>query len=506
MSFSNLRIRWKLALMVALLFAGFLGFGLTTARIFQTVSVGGPCYARIVLGKDLVADILPPPAYIIEAFLVSHEIEDTPDAAESAKLIERFAQLERDYNARREHWTSALEESPLKQALLVRAHEPAADFFRIANTKLIPLARAGKFEEAAALHTEQLVPLFKTHREAINTCVELANTFCAENEKQAAAAIASGNNLLVTIFGVTLTVCGIAAFFIARSISSPLNTTLARLREITSGDGDLTHRLPATRKDELGELAGALNAFLDNLSEMVRRLNAASNEVASAATEIAASSEEMSASITQVTRQTAEAAELAKSSEADADKGGSAVSASVKLMNAIDEAVSLSSQSVAELGSRGEEIGRIVGVISEIADQTNLLALNAAIEAARAGEHGRGFAVVADEVRKLAERTTASTEEVSRSIHAIQTETSQAVERMAAGKSQVAEGVARTSEAGKTLGKIVANAQNVALTVTSIATAANECGAGASQAADAASSLSQKAEELRELVSRFKVA
>ena len=195
-------------------------------------------------------------------------------------------------------------------------------------------------------------------------------------------------------------------------------------------------------------------------------------------------------------------------------------------MDAIKDAVTSSSASVEELGRRGQQIGQIIEVINDIADQTNLLALNAAIEAARAGEHGRGFAVVADEVRKLADRTTKATEEIGESIRAIQTETDDAVQRMASGTEQVDAGVAKAREAGQSLGRIVSASQSVAQMIQSIAAAAeqqsaaseqisrnvesiasasNQASEGAGQAATAATQLSTKAEQLQALVARFKV-
>lgn len=148
------------------------------------------------------------------------------------------------------------------------------------------------------------------------------------------------------------------------------------------------------------------------------------------------------------------------------------------------------------------------------------------LEAARAGEHGRGFAVVADEVRKLADRTTKATEEIADSIKAIQSETTQAVDRMNAGTDQVSAGVSKATDAGESLKKIVESAQSVATKIQSIAAAAEEQSAaseevsrnvesisavtkqaseGAGQAASAAAQLSAKAEQLQVLVGRFKV-
>jgi methyl-accepting chemotaxis protein len=117
--------------------------------------------------------------------------------------------------------------------------------------------------------------------------------------------------------------------------------------------------------------------------------------------------------------------------------------------------------SVQALGERSQQITSIVQTIKDIADQTNLLALNAAIEAARAGETGRGFAVVADEVRKLAERTAASTAEISQMVSDIQTQTQVAVQNMSEIREQATQSVNRTREAGETMDQIMEGPRSV---------------------------------------------
>jgi methyl-accepting chemotaxis protein len=124
------------------------------------------------------------------------------------------------------------------------------------------------------------------------------------------------------------------------------------------------------------------------------------------------------------------------------------------------------------MGKRSSEISLILETIEDIASQTNLLALNAAIEAARAGEHGKGFAVVSDEVRKLAERSAASTKQITRLVSDIQETVAEAVKAMKVSATEVEEGVARAKEAGVALNSIYETAQQV-----------SEGGAGAVQVA-----------------------
>jgi len=352
--------------------------------------------------------------------------------------------------------------------------------------------------------------------------------------------------MIVTIPLVLIAIGGL--FLMIRFVlTKPLNTVIELMKDVATGDGDLTKRMDLNRSDEIGRLGGWFDTFLEKMHGIITDISGVTRQVAAASTEIAASSEEMAAglgeqqnqtqqasaavqeltqSVAEVARQSTDASKAAEDSRSRATEGGTVVQKTVLEISEIASQVDESAQAVTELGRRSEEIGGIIAVINDIADQTNLLALNAAIEAARAGEHGRGFAVVADEVRKLAERTTQATEEVGNSIREIQNETAIAVERIESGSKRMNAGVELAQSAGTALEEIVNSsaqllsqvqgiaaaseeqaqaAEEIARSIDQVNAVAMESSEGASQAAQAAADLSQGSEQMQQLVDRFKL-
>ena len=223
-----------------------------------------------------------------------------------------------------------------------------------------------------------------------------------------------------------------------------------------------------------------------------------------------------------------------------AEMGAKSVSDAVDQMKIIESSVSDASSVIAQLGEESDKIGKIVDAIAAIADQTNLLALNAAIEAARAGEHGRGFAVVADEVRKLAEQSQTSAQEISNLIGSIQAKAQDAVHSMQDSVKQVQSGVGSVDSAGKTFKEIAimvtdveegsqrmeaivaelvgstqvitksvdhinVKSREVAKESETVSAASEEQTATMHEIADASRSLAMQAQNMQEVIAKFKI-
>lgn len=284
----------------------------------------------------------------------------------------------------------------------------------------------------------------------------------------------SASYILMAILLISLLLAAVTAFYIARSIVSPLQKVVDSVQLVAGGD--LSQSLVAEGALEVNQLVRGVNHMTSALREMISHASSVSESVAASAEELTASatevgraSEEVATTIQDVAQSAtnqvqlsdesatimmemqngiADAVEAAcdvsgasERSEQSAEHGLKQVNHAVMLMSSIQEDVGNAAQKINALGEKSRQIGQIVEVITNIAGQTNLLALNAAIEAARAGEQGRGFAVVADEVRKLAEQSQEAAKEIAEIIGAIQSETIQAVEAMDKGSNEVVEGV-----------------------------------------------------------------
>jgi methyl-accepting chemotaxis protein len=226
-------------------------------------------------------------------------------------------------------------------------------------------------------------------------------------------------------------------------------------------------------------------------------------EVARAIEELSANAEETSASmngmdvsIGQVEANANETAKLSEQAQRDAEMGAEALSRTLAGIDKIKDSSKEAANVIEALGRKIGTVGNILNVIDEVAEQTNLLALNAAILAAQSGEHGKGFAVVADEIKDLAERTGASTKEISELIRSIQEESSNAVMAMERGVKNVEEGVRLGQEAEGALKKIQESSQKSTQRVKAIARATVEQSRGSKQVTMAINRIAEAVQQI----------
>ncbi len=312
-------------------------------------------------------------------------------------------------------------------------------------------------------------------------------------------------------------------------------------------EGDLTQEATVT-EDITGAIADSVNYTVEELRQLVGSVQKTATRVAqttamvdNTSTELLAASTEqlreiretgqsvldMAGRINDVSSQAQESAQVARQSLQAADSGLQAVQNAIGGMNSIRDQIQETSKRIKRLGESSQEIGEITELISDITEQTNVLALNAAIQAASAGEAGRGFSVVAEEVQRLAERSADATRQISALVKTIQTDTQDAVAAMERSTQGVVEGARLSDSAGTALTEIDRVSRRLADLIEQIssstsreATMANEVadniqhifavteqtGEGTRTTAQQVRELSTMAEELRQSVSRFKIA
>jgi len=345
----------------------------------------------------------------------------------------------------------------------------------------------------------------------------------------------SRSNMLATFLISFLTVLSAIAvmYFVLRELVIRPVKRCAEFAATIASKKLTVDDLEIKAEDEVGEAMLAMNTMKNNLHDVVLAIADTAGHVASASEElsatsqqISANSEETSAQASVVTEATQRVSQNLQSVSTGADEMTSTIQsiatnaheAATVASNAVQTAQAANS-TVAKLGDSSAEIGEVIKVITSIAQQTNLLALNATIEAARAGEAGKGFAVVANEVKELAKQTAKATEDISRKITAIQTDTKGAVEAIGtitgvinqindiSGTiaTAVEEQSATTNEMTRNVGDAAKGSEEITRNIEGVAEAARGTSSSAQESQKAASDLAEMAEQLRMLLGQFKI-
>ena len=346
---------------------------------------------------------------------------------------------------------------------------------------------------------------------------------------------AESRSMNLTMAITTFAALGIGIFVavsLSRGIAGATQSLLVQAEAIAAGD--LTREdLKVRSQDELGDLttainkmSGSLKSIILSISENAMQVASASEELNTTSQQITANSEETSAQADVVSKAAQSVSQNLQTVATGAEEMGASIKEIAK--NATEAAkVATSAVKVAEtttvtvskLGDSSTEIGQVIKVITSIAQQTNLLALNATIEAARAGEAGKGFAVVANEVKELAKETARATEDISRKIEAIQTDTKAAVDAIASISgvihqindisstiaTAVEEQNATTNEMSRNVSEAANGSGEITSNIARVAEAAQGTTRGATDTQKASQQLVETSTQLRRLVEQFKI-
>ncbi|MDJ0523296.1 MAG: methyl-accepting chemotaxis protein [Planctomycetota bacterium] len=527
MSIRDLGINRRFLLMGGIVVVGFVALLLIAGGILDHVMINGDLYTEIVQEHDLVADILPPPHYVVDPFLLCHQILATRMTASRNEMIERLDAAAELFEKRRAYWQSVLPDGDLKADMALVA-EPAIEFFRIVKEQFVPAVRGaeeGDVEARRILELE-LAPVFERHKGAVDNALVRARAVIAATESDAADAVATGRATALAVVGILLLVILAGGALILRPVGRSLGELSERMRELAEAEGDLSARIEVTSRDEVGQLASSFNQFVEKIGGLVQAVRKSSIQLTSTSTEMAATSREQEATVnafgsstnqiaasvqqisatgTELMRTIDDVQEIAHHSASLADTGRDRLETMESTMSQLTDSSSSISDKLSIINEKAGDITSVVTTITKVADQTNLLSVNAAIEAEKAGEYGRGFLVVAQEIRRLADQTASATLDIEQTVQEMQTSVSAGVMEMDKFADHVRRSVRVVGEVGTQLGSIIAEVERLTRRFDSVGEGMKSQATGADQINDAMRSLNDTVQQtvtsLREVTS-----
>ncbi|UYY59525.1 methyl-accepting chemotaxis protein [Sphingomonas sp. S2-65] len=460
MSIANLVRAGSAALLALLLLAGVLA-----ATRIDAIRMGGTVQLRSRQTADLIADILPPPEYVIEPYLEATLLLDQPQRL--AETRARLKKLRADYDTRHAYWAASDADPELKQGIVEATHTPAAAFWAELEDRFLPAMARGD-RDAASQSYAALTARYTEHRTEVDKLVTQATAYQGDLESGAASLLKT-TIILLSVLGVALLalVAG-SAFILLRRVARPLlDVSDATARLAAGAEAVVPHR---DRQDELGRIANAVEQFrlastlraesdaetarqqahvtgalsqsltalrggnltqtidsgfpadyealrtdfneaVDALREMMSAVRQSAGGIDTGSREIAAASEDLARRTEASASSLAETRSAIEQIEARLKAGietarGTASRADVAY-SAVAKGRNAADQAVSAMdrvSASADDIGSVIEGLDKIAFQTRVLSMNATVEAGRAGEAGRGFAVVADLVSALAQR------------------------------------------------------------------------------------------------------
>ncbi|MFM4724849.1 methyl-accepting chemotaxis protein [Aeromonas veronii] len=425
-------------------------------------------------GKDVVADILPPPLYLIESQLQVYTLlHAKPEEREA--LLQTLARLQQEFESRNRFWQESSLNEPLRELLLGEQKVQGELFWQLLNDRFVPAIKAGDLAQAGTIAT-RLHTLYNAHRLGVDATVIRGNEYAAEQMAHLAntTRLCYGLLLCAALLGAGL------IFWLGR----PTQQRLLAAGKATAAiaEGELNRPMPEPGLDAIGELIRQIGAMRDQLATLVESLQRSASTLDDRATSLTAMAqrhtddsqaqvgaahhieqaiEQLTHSIEQAGSQLHQVGEQTLQSAERAQEATLAIHTVEQVIGEQVTGVKQVSHTISDLAGLSQQIAGLAGAIHDIAEQTNLLALNAAIEAARAGEQGRGFAVVADEVRSLATRTGSATTEINTIIGKIQDVSLRAASEMDTELARVEQAVTHTMTARQSVARIAQSCEEI---------------------------------------------
>ena len=471
----NLSLRSMLTIFFAASVAAVLIPALVALLSADTGSMPAALYAQISTDNALLADILPPPAHLMESYATAGALILATDPGQQAALVERMAVLQEEFIARHEYWQANQPEGDLK-TLLQTTDESAQLFFSLFRTRLVP-ALAVAPELAARVFNLELAPVYAEHRAVMEAAAQIARQ---QLQDRAGAAPAGGSTGLLAVgAGLVLVLAALYQFSkvsLRRSLGAAINSMTAAASTVSANSEQvaLTVLQQAAAADNSAVVMQAQSAAFAGCAAAFQELH---NALADTST----------ASVT--------TAQSARAVGQD----------TLAVLGGLQAQLRANAEQLLHLAGHHTQIGSLSSCVGEFVAQSNLLARRAAVAATRSGEHGKGFAVVAAEVRKLAERSQNAAQEINsltsssvrvaersgellkRLVPSIR-KTAELVQQVAIASREQAEGVSQVNQAMNEVDQVT-----------------QRNAAAAEELSSTAAQMSAQAESLRQSMSSFKI-
>ena len=482
--FQDISIRSKLYGLAILSMVGLAAVLGLAYYVITTYLVGGAVYEGIALAKDLRGEQSPPTIFLGPSYVILREVRTiTKDPNELRRLIDGYHQREALYQERYAYWVRTLPDNDIRRYLEGPVHQPTVEYFRLAREEFLPLIGkddAVSREKAAKILNERISPLFHQHWRASDELNKMVEQYARQHEAEATSQTRLWQRVMLVVSLGSVVGIGALGLVMARGIVRPTRLLINRVQEMAGGASDLTARVAIDSSDEIGQLAGSLNAMIGKIQAVVQRVRQASVQVlstasqmavtakqqqttvqgsASSTSEIAAAVREISATGKQLAGTMAEVNERANEAAKLATSGRARLATMEGSMKQLVESTDSISSKLAIIREKAENINMVVTTITKVADQTNLLSINAAIEAEKAGEYGRGFLVVAREIRRLADQTAVATLDIENIVRQMQDAVSAGVMQMDKFSGEVRGGVQRVAEISGQTGQVIEEVQ-----------------------------------------------
>lgn len=480
---------------------------------------------------------------ILRSQILITELSDAQNQQERDDVKRQMTAITTEYDESEKIMYSLAHSAEAKE--IVSRVASLHDAFTTTLPQLYKLSDEQNIAEALAYRRNIVMPAAELLSAEVDKLGEFQRLRANQINDQATLTYSNSRSAVIFSIIVTLILLSALAFFYSRSVTQPLSYAVAAAKRVASGD--LTEDISDDHNDEAADMLRALAAMQGQLRQTLTLISDSSQQLAATSEELsvvtnqssqtmsqqsnqleqaAAAVNQLTAAIEEVARSASSTSDNAEVADEKAQLGQAKINETIKIIEQLTTDIQHSASGVTTLAGNVKNIGSVLDVIRAIADQTNLLALNAAIEAARAGESGRGFAVVADEVRALAHRTQESTKEIEKMIQLVQSETDRAVTNMNNSNQRAESTLLMANDAGQAFNEITRLIGQISDQNVTVASAAEEqtsvarevdknltyildlsaqTAEGANQTSASSLDLSRLAEQLNNLVLKFKI-